>query len=138
MIRAVLDTNVLISGVVFGGVPGKLLDHFAADEYSVVYCAEILTELRRIIRSKFPSFEPELALLQANLAADAEKVLLGDYQVDICRDPNDNAVIEAALAGRCNYIVSGDKDLLVLKKFRDVRIVSPKAFFKMLLSRNLS
>lgn len=70
----------------------------------------------------------KLTLLEASLVRDAEMVQLGMQTVTVCRDPDDNKIIETALVGNCDYIVSGDKDFLDLKNYESVKIVSPAEF----------
>ena len=53
-------------------------------------------------------------------------------RVNVCRDPDDNKFISCAIDGQCYYIVSGDKDLLTLKQYRDVKIVTVSEFFELL------
>lgn len=96
----------------------------------VVISEEILSELQRKITHKFPLFIPHLDLLVASLRQDAEIVGLGSQTVSVSRDPDDNKIIETALVGNCGYIVSGDKDLLVIGSFKDLKIVRPAELIK--------
>ncbi len=66
------------------------------------------------------------------LVWESSLVVTPDMEVTASRDPNDNRVLEAALAGSADYIVSGDKDLLVLVQFEHIPILSPADFLKML------
>lgn len=131
-IRIVIDTNVWLSGLVFGGQPGRVLQLFVEDRATVVVSEELLSELRRKISVKFPLYAPQLDSLEASLRLDAEMVGLGNYTISISRDPDDNKFIETAVAGNCQYIVSGDKDLLEIKAYQDVRIVTPAAFLQLI------
>ena len=129
--KVVLDTNILISALVFGGKPREVTE-LLVDTIIVVYSQEILTELRRIILLKFPAFSEDLQRLEKLLERDALRVELGSTLVTISRDPDDNKFIETALVGGCHYIVSGDKDLLVIKKFKNIQILKPADFLKLL------
>lgn len=128
--RIVLDTNVWLSGLIFGGQPQSLLSLFEDDQITVVISEELLSELRRIINQKFPLYVPQLELLEASIRQDAELIKLGSQTVTISRDPDDNKVIETALIGECSYIVTGDKDLLVLGKYQDLKILTPTEFLQ--------
>jgi uncharacterized protein len=114
----------LISALVFGGKPRAVTD-WLIENGTTILSQEILTEVRRIIDAKFPYSLGDLARLEKLLERDAIIVKLGSVQVTICRDPDDNKVIETALAGKCQYIVTGDKDLLVLQAYEGVKILKP-------------
>lgn len=130
-LRVVLDTNVLISALVFGGKPRQVTDVLAEKKIDIVIAEEILTELRRKVRAKFPIFIEELLRLELLLNRYAERVLLGSIRVSICRDEEDNRIIETAMIGHCQYIVSGDKDLLSLKSYGNIRIIKPAVLLEM-------
>lgn len=133
-LRIVLDTNVWLSGLVFGGQPERLLRLFVDDQVIVVISEELLSELRRIVNQKFPLYVPQLKLLEASIRKDAELVKLGNKKVTVSRDQDDNKVIETALIGKCSHIVSGDKDLLVIEKYHDLSIMTPDEFLRKMSS----
>ena len=126
----VIDSNVWISALIFGGNPEKILKLFIDNKVEVVMCEEIITELRRIIINKFPLFVNSLNLLEASLRKDTVFVQLGSMTIDASRDVDDNRIIETAYIGKAQYIISGDKDLLVLKKYEDIKILNPGDFLK--------
>jgi len=128
--KVVIDTNVWVSGLIFGGLPENVIRLFLDQIVEVAISEELLTELKRIITHKFPYFVYRLRSLEAAISEDAEIVKLGDQTVNVCRDPDDNRVIETALIGNCAYIISGDKDLLELKSYQDIQIIKPAAFLK--------
>ncbi len=128
-LRVVIDTNVLVSALVFGGKPRAVVE-LLADSIIVVISQEIVTELRRIIHSKFPNFAEDLLRLEKLLERDAHLVELGSVQVTTSRDPDDDKFIETAVAGNCQYIISGDKDLLDIGLYKDIQIVKPAAFLQ--------
>ncbi|MEI7838365.1 MAG: putative toxin-antitoxin system toxin component, PIN family [bacterium] len=126
----VIDSNVWISALIFGGNPEKILKLFIDNKVEVVMSEEIITELRRIIINKFPLFVNSLNLLEASLRKDTVFVQLGSITIDASRDVDDNRIIETAYIGKAQYIISGDKDLLVLKKYEDIKILNPSEFLK--------
>ena len=128
--RVVLDTNVLLSALVFGGKPRQIIELLARGLIEVVISEEILTEMRRKISSKFPNFTDDLAGMEVLMEQDAELVKLGNITINVCRDPDDNRIIETGVIGACNYIVSGDNDLLVFGSYKDIRILKPEEFLK--------
>ncbi|MBI2009262.1 putative toxin-antitoxin system toxin component, PIN family [Candidatus Saccharibacteria bacterium] len=127
-LRVVIDTNVWISALVFGGNPGKILDLFVDRGIEAVISTEGLSELRRKIIQKFPLYTPQLGLLEESLRQDAELVKLGAHTVKVSPDADDNKFIETALIGHCDYIISGDRHLLGLKSYQGIKIVKPAEF----------
>lgn len=131
-IRVVVDSNVWISGLIFGGQPEKIIKLFAEGHILLIVSAELLSELRRKIIEKFPLFAPNLDLLEASILNDAIVVKLGSRTINISRDPDDNKVIETAVIGNCNYIISGDNDLLIIGSYKNIRIVNPTDFLNII------
>jgi putative PIN family toxin of toxin-antitoxin system len=136
--RVVIDTNVLISGIVFGGKPRRVFDLLAERSIIVIIAEELLTEARRKIGMKFPDFIEDLERIEKLLKRDALLVRLGTVQVAVSRDPDDDKFIEAALVGAAGFIVSGDKDLLIIKKHEDIQIVTPAEFLDIISDSVLS
>jgi putative PIN family toxin of toxin-antitoxin system len=132
-VRVVLDTNVFIAAVVADGlcrdlVRVRLLPH------TLIISEPLLHELRTVLRAKFAVDPVELPLL-AQLNEEAEIVTPAELRGGVCCDEDDDVVLATALAGKADVIVTGDEDLLVLKKFRGIEILSPRQFLK-LLDRN--
>ena len=125
--KVVLDTNVLVSALVFGGKPRAVVE-MLLENGTIIVSAEILTEIRRIIHAKFPAFKIHLARLEKLLKRDAKWVELGSTQVTVYRDPDDNKIIETAVIGTADYIVSGDEDLLVLQAYGAITILKSAEF----------
>jgi putative PIN family toxin of toxin-antitoxin system len=130
--RIVLDTNVLVSAIVFGGKPREILDIFAENNVTVVIAEEIITELRRKIITKFPEFTRDFVAIERLLKRDSMIVKLGTVHINASRDADDNKFIETALIGECQFLVSGDKDLLVLGSYLNIKIVKPTQFLGIL------
>lgn len=123
--RVVFDTNVLISAILFGGVPGRLLKHAATKRVTLVTSAWILDEFDRTLRMKF---DWPVATATAARATIEEISEIANPRVVtvISRDPDDDNVIATALEGCATDIVSGDKDLLELGAFAGIEIVRPR------------
>ena len=135
--RAVLDTNVLVSGLLWHGPSNALLGHARAATIELVTSAALLDELADVItRRKFAAIlerttrTPEHIL--SELRVLAEVVIAPPLPKPVCRDPDDDAVLACALAGQADLIVSGDDDLLVLKEFQGIRIVKPAEAIRLL------
>ncbi|MFD1570847.1 putative toxin-antitoxin system toxin component, PIN family [Halorubrum laminariae] len=133
--RAVLDTNVLISGVIATGVPHELLVKGFRHKYQIVVSVETLTEFRETLLKypdRFHMAETEVQREVETVRYFAEFV---DPTVDITAveaDPDDDKFLEAAVAGGVDYLVSGDGHLLDLQSFRGIEIVEPRTFYERL------
>lgn len=111
-------------------------DHttFLDGQIEIVISEELISELRRKVTNKFPLFLPHFALLEESLREDAEIAKLGGQTVKVSRDPGDDKIIETAITGKCQYIVSGDKDLLTLGNYQGVQIIMPADFLKTIVN----
>ena len=128
--RVVLDTNVFIAAVVADGLCRDLV-RVRVLAHTLITSEPLLHELRTISRAKFAVDPVELPLL-AQLNEEAEIVTPAELHGGVCRDKDDDVVLATALAGKADVIVTGDEDLLVLKKFRRIKILSPRQFLKLL------
>lgn len=127
--RIVIDTNVLLSGLLWHGTPHTLLHHVRSGAVDLVMSHALLDELADVLaRKKFASMlarttrTPEAILRE--MQALIEVVVAPPLPLPVCRDPNDDAVLACALAGHADCIVSGDEDLLVLKEFQHIPIIT--------------
>jgi putative PIN family toxin of toxin-antitoxin system len=129
--RIVLDTNVFISGIFFTGPPYQILKAWRDGRVQLVVSPSILDEYRRIgaeLALKFQDVDlkPFLDLL----TVQAEIVLAPTLPPVVHDDPSDDKFLEAALAGKAPYIISGDKHLLKLSIFQGIQILKPGDFVK--------
>jgi len=129
--KVVVDTNVLVSGVFFGGMPSRILEAWRDKRIDVVVSPDILEEYRRVgehLETQFTdvSLAPFLALLVMN----AEIIEPPDLPEQVSRDSDDDKFIACALAGGCHVIISGDKDLLSISGYRGVKVVAPREFLE--------
>lgn len=132
MIRSIFDTNVIISALLFDrSVPGKALLWALQKEIvlmSIALSEEIADVMSRPRFDKYVSSE-ERALFLAALLDASEVVEIVD-SIRICRDPKDDKILELAISGNADCIVTGDDDLLALNPFRGVAIVPPADFLQ--------
>jgi len=125
----VFDTNVLIAAIITEGICSKLLHRARAGEFSLISCPFILKELRRILSKKFRLGQDELALAIETMSEVFSQVLDHSLKIkDICRDAADDNIIACAVAAKADYLVTGDADLLELKIYQGVRIITPRDF----------
>lgn len=132
MIRAVIDTNIFVSGTLWKGVPHKVLALWSQAKFKLVVSQEIVNEYEGVLKSLL-SHQSELAdRILETIRFHSEYVQPMKLPKSICRDPNDEMFISTALAGKVDYIVSGDKDLLVLNGLLDLKILNPRQFLEAL------
>lgn len=136
--RVVLDTNALVSGIFFGGVPGKILSAWVAGELLLMLSPDILEEYRRVglelgIRHPevTPSFEAVLSLIAMNgMIVDAAPL-----DEPVSDDPADDMFLGAAVASNTQVVVSGDRDLLRVSGWRGIVVLTPRQFHDRHLNR---
>ena len=137
MIRAVVDTNILISGVIKPErATGEILRRLRDGEFVLLYTEPLLAELAEVINR--PRIRQKYGLGSEDIETVLALILLRGEPIDptrrveICRDPKDNMILEAAVAGQADMITSGDFDLLSLREFAGMPIISPAEFLQRL------
>jgi putative PIN family toxin of toxin-antitoxin system len=129
-VRVVFDTNVLYSALAAKGFCEELLDE-AAGDCDIVWSHSLKDELESLLARRHKIGPATRVALEAyvDLCEFAEPAPLSER---VCRDKDDDVVLATALAGKADVIVTGDEDLLVLKKFRGIEILSPRQFLELL------
>jgi uncharacterized protein len=132
VIRAVLDTNTIVSGLGWGGPPGAVFDAGLVRQFEIVTSPALLDELRRVL--SYPKLQAVIGDTDELIKffALAAIVVTPAETVTISRDPDDDRLIEAALAADADVIVTGDQDLLTLGHVDQVRVLTPRAFLEAL------
>lgn len=130
-VKVVLDTNIFISALVYGGVPEKVLRMILTKEFQVVTSPVLQAELTDIITKKFPLSLADMYLLKEEMEKNFI-IVNPRMNLDIARDNDDNRVLEAAVEGDCDFILTGDQDLLELGKYKNIKIVTPAEFLKLI------
>lgn len=131
--RIVIDTNVLVSGLISNrGSIRRVLDLLRDHQYKLLYSEEILSELLRVlrhsrIRDKYQIGPEEISAL-FDLILMRGILVIPTVRIDVCRDPKDNKFLEVAVTGEANILVTGDDDLLSLYVFQGIRILTPAEF----------
>lgn len=127
MTRVVLDSNIFISAVIFGGKPREVI-HLAERGFIDVYTSEPLrVEVERVLATKFGWARSRVAST-ADYLWSVTRWLEPTSQLTNCTDPDDNRVLERAVDARAEWIVTGDRHLLLLDPFREIRIVTVRDF----------
>ena len=129
--RVVLDTNVVVSGLLFGGVPGRILTAWTSGAFVLVLSPPVLDEYRRVGRKLAKGRAPLNAALDALLALVAVHATMIDaprLEAPVSADPDDDMFFAAAIAGEAGYVVSGDKHLLDVTGWNGITVLKPRAF----------
>ena len=132
MIRVVLDTNVLVSALLFSGELGRIVEDWKSGAFVPVFSRETFDEFRRVLSyPKFSLTVQEIAtLIEDEALPFCEVVEIGEEILSVCRDPADDPFLFCAVAACADCIISGDKDLLALGSFRNIPIVTAAAFLQ--------
>jgi hypothetical protein len=127
MTRVVLDTNVYVSALVFGGKPLAVLQLAETGAFQLVVSAAIKAELHETLTEKFgwPAQHAERACRELWNSAHW---VTPPREVRAARGPDDDPILACALEGQSQAIITGDQDLLVLHPFRGVAIITPAEF----------
>lgn len=134
MISIVCDTNVLISAIVFGGNPERIILAEEKNEITIFISPAILLEASRILRVKFNWQEYQIHETISYLGKLCVIIKPSSRINRIRTDPSDNRILECATRAKADYIISGDtRHLLPVKKFRGIPIISPASFLLNLL-----
>lgn len=127
--RVLLDTNVLIAAFIARGTCSELLEHCARN-HVLISSKPLLEELEEKLAGKFEFSRQETREVVSLLRGRMNMVEAVSLDDPVCRDPDDDIVLATALSGRCDCIVTGDKDLLVLEKFQKIPILAPADFWR--------
>jgi len=129
-VRIVIDTNVIISALFYGGLPNTLLELVAKGRVKPVASNEIISEYKEIVE-RISDRTGKLGKATAfNVLLSKIDLICSTTKISASRDPDDDKFISCAIDGKCKYIVSGDKDLLDLKSFENVEIVTVSSFLE--------
>jgi uncharacterized protein len=137
-VRAVIDTNVLVSGLLVAeGLPRQVLDAWLDDRFTLVTSPYQLEELTHVLA--YPRVAERIRLAPAELAAILSGLMTlavvtpGQLQrPGVTRDPKDDAIVACAEEGEADYIVSGDHNLSSLGEWRGIRALTPRQFLELI------
>lgn len=133
MLKVVLDTNILISAILFGGKPRQILEKAIRGEIRLCLSQPILEELKGVLqRSKF-DYSPEMIqVIFTELTGIADFVNPSETIDVMNEDPDDNRILECALEAKASYVVTGDFHLLKLIRYRNIEVLNADAFLEKL------
>ena len=129
--KVVLDTNLIISALIFGGKPQQVYNLVLEKQIIGTTSPILLAELTEVLTKKF-NFELIRVEQLEKIIKKHFKMVNPKQTIKILQDIDDNRVLEAAIEGKCSYIVTGDSDLLTLKTFQKTKILTPNDFLKII------
>ncbi len=126
--KIVLDSNIIVAAYAGRGLCNSLFE-LCLDRHSILISDFIINEVKRTLHNKLKMPLPNVQILIDYLK---EFCILSTYNKitdNICRDKNDNDIISLAVSNNADYLITGDNDLLVLKKYNKIKIISPRDFW---------
>jgi putative PIN family toxin of toxin-antitoxin system len=131
--RVVIDTNVFVSGLNFAGKPGEILELLIKGDIEVFISPFILLEIERILRERFEWGEGNIHRVLNRIKRQTILVQPKLKFTVIKRNDDDNRILECAIEGKAQYLISGDrKHLLPLKEYQGIKILPPAEFLNIL------
>jgi uncharacterized protein len=126
---AVFDTSVLIAAIITEGICSKLLGRARAKEFCLILCPFIMAEIQRVLSKRFRLPHEEIASAIEPISEAIDQIIEHNLKVtNICRDHDDDHVLACTLAVNAEYLVTGDSDLLEIKNFQGIKILTPREF----------
>jgi putative PIN family toxin of toxin-antitoxin system len=125
--KILLDTNVLIAAFIARGFCHELLEH-CIRQHSLVTSTLVINEFREKLTDKFKRDAEDVEQAASILLSKMTEVTPADFGESVCRDPDDDKILATVVAGNCECIITGDKDLLVLKQYAGIDILNPSDF----------
>jgi putative PIN family toxin of toxin-antitoxin system len=127
--KVMLDTNVLASAVATRGLCADVLRTVLA-EHELAVCQQIISELQRVLKDKFALPRPLVNDFIRLVREDAVLCEPGDPQTIELKDKDDLGILSAAVSSEVNVLVTGDKELQIVGKVAELRILSPRQFWR--------
>ena len=128
--RIVLDANVVISGIFWGGPPQQILKRWLEGKLTLVMSAPILAEYQDVLRRMTGDKGTDIYAKWNHYLTELGEFVEPLQVAVVCRDTGDQKYLEAAAGGRVQALVSGDKDLAILKVIDGIPILTPRAFLR--------
>ncbi len=131
--KIVIDTNIIVSSFIFEGtVRGQFIDLLTNEQIEILISLEIKDELRKtLFREKFTKYQAKETIeMQLDRFILSAKEIPIERNFNVCSDPKDNCFLNLAFSGKADFIITGDKDLLILDPFHQTRIVTISDFLK--------
>jgi len=128
-VKVLIDTNVLLSALGFGGIPRQILLLVIQRKIKAIISPILMAEIHEVVSKKFPLIADKLPIIEKKIKK-LFTIVHPKRSLKVVRDIDDNRVLEAALEEKCKYVITGDSDLLELKNYKDITIVTPREFLE--------
>ncbi len=133
--KVVLDTNVIISSFVSNGICKNLFE-ICLESFTIIISKYIMDELNSIFNKKFKMPADKIKEIIDFLNENCELKTYEKIEEQVCRDRDDDNILALAKDSSVSYIITGDKDLLVLEKYNSIPIITPRIFFNIMNNIN--
>ncbi|OHD66003.1 MAG: putative toxin-antitoxin system toxin component, PIN family [Spirochaetes bacterium RBG_13_51_14] len=133
--KLVLDSNIIVAAYAGRGLCNSLFE-LCLDRYSIIISDFILAEVYRTLNNKLKMPPKNVQIIIDYLKEFCDLTAYTKLNESICRDKNDNDIIALAISNNVDYLITGDKDLLILKKYKKVKIISPREFWLIVKGNN--
>ncbi len=127
--KVILDANVAIAAAASHGLCEATLE-LCLEHHQLILCAGILKEIEEKLRGKLKVPSPTIVEYLKVLRSNAQIVEPENVEKRVCRDPNDLMILGLVIPGKADVIITGDKDLLVVKEYKNARIITPRHFWE--------
>jgi putative PIN family toxin of toxin-antitoxin system len=132
LLKVVLDSNIYISGIIFGGNPRKIIDLVIEGKIKLCISSDILIEIKEVLeRDKFGFSSDITQQIILEIESLSEFITPTKKHSAVKRDAGDNIIIDCAVEADADYIITGDDDLLSLKKYKRIKIINAGDFIKL-------
>lgn len=134
MKRIILDTNIIISAILFGGKPQQVLSLIIDSKLELYLSETILSEINSVLNREKFNIPKDYVIVIMKQIRSISNIVSPDSQskgINISRDKADNKFIHCAIEANADYIITGDQDLLVLKQINHIKILPPKEFLEL-------
>ena len=133
--KIVIDTNIFISSFFWGGNPKEVFERVVNGLDELIITDEILHEIAVVMSSsKFSLEKSEIDDYVKIIERFSRKIKSVNKLVFSSRDPDDDKILKCAISGDVDFIITGDKDLLVIKEYETIKIMKPKDYLELLTS----
>ena len=129
--KVVVDANIFVSAFYWGGVPQLILDRIIKGIDELYITNEILNEIAGVMsRPKFKTGPDTIDRYIRTIEKTGKKIFITGEVTGVCRDKDDDDKIECGIKSMADFIITGDEDLLVLRNYKNVKIISPREYLE--------
>ncbi|MCX6810277.1 MAG: putative toxin-antitoxin system toxin component, PIN family [Candidatus Berkelbacteria bacterium] len=132
-LKIVLDTNIVISALIYGGKPQIIYESITLKMFAAYSSENAVNELLKVLKQKFEYSVERLKIVEDNFRVNFKIIPTGRVPDIISADPSDNEFLAIADSAKADFIISGDRHLLAVKKYKNIEIITPTKFLEEVL-----